>query len=136
MNAVETVNRIVSFFPPHQHQQVRLMLSSVLVAIITLRLLVRKDGRGRAPACEIMVNNASIRDMLVNPEQTHMIDTAIREGYTQYGSQSFDQSILRLFQDELIAYETALRNASNPDDFELKVKGVEGTSDRSWMQGV
>jgi twitching motility protein PilT len=136
MNALETVNRIISFFPPHQHQQVRLMLSSVLVSIITLRLLARKDGRGRVPGCEILVSNANIRDMLVQPDQTQMIEKAIREGYTQYGSQSFDQSILRLYQDELISYETALRNASNPDDFELKVKGVEGTSDRSWMQGV
>ncbi len=136
MNAVETVNRIVSFFPPHQHQQIRLMLANTLVAVITLRLLVRKDGRGRVPACEIMVNNATVRELLNQPENTHLIDTAIREGFTQYGSQSFDQSMLRLFQDDLISYETALRNASNPDDFELKVRGVEGTSDRSWMSGV
>jgi twitching motility protein PilT len=136
MNAVETINRIVSFFPPHQHQQVRLMLSSTLVAIITLRLLARKDGKGRVPACEIMVNNATVRELLTQPENTHMIDTSIREGYTQYGSQSFDQSILRLYQDDLISYETALRAASNPDDFELKVRGVEGSSDRSWMSGV
>ncbi len=136
MNAIETVNRIISFFPPHQHQQVRLMLSSTLVSIITLRLLARKDGRGRVPACEILVNNATIRELLTQPENTHMIDASIREGYTQYGSQSFDQSILRLYQDDLISYETALRAASNPDDFELKVRGVEGTSDRSWMLGV
>ncbi len=136
MNAVETINRIVSFFPPHQHQQVRLMLCSTLVAIITLRLLPRKDGNGRVPACEIMVNNATIRELLTQPENTHMIDTSIREGYTQYGSQSFDQSILRLYTDERISYETALQAASNPDDFELKVRGVEGSSDRSWMSGV
>jgi twitching motility protein PilT len=136
MNAVETVNRIISFFPPHQHQQVRLMLCSTLVAIITLRLLPRKDGQGRVPACEIMVNNATIRELLTQPENTHMIDTSIREGYTQYGSQSFDQSILRLYSDERISYETALQAASNPDDFELKVRGVEGSSDRSWMSGV
>ncbi len=136
MDAVETINRIISFFPPHQHQQVRLMLSSTLVSVITLRLIVRRDGRGRVPACEILVNNASIRDLLTQPENTHLIDASIREGYTQYGSQSFDQSILRLYQDELISYEVALRNASNPDDFELKVRGVEGTSDRSWLSGV
>lgn len=112
------------------------MLSSTLVSVITLRLIVRRDGRGRVPACEILVNNASIRDLLTQPENTHLIDASIREGYTQYGSQSFDQSILRLYQDELISYEVALRNASNPDDFELKVRGVEGTSDRSWLSGV
>lgn len=136
MNAVETVNRIISFYPPHQHQHTRIMLSSTLVAVITLRLLPRKDGRGRVPACEIMVVNANIRELLNQPESTHLIDQQIREGYTQYGSQSFDQSILRLYHDELISYETALRSASNPDDFELKVRGVEGTSDRSWMTGV
>ncbi len=136
MNAVETVNRIVSFFPPHQHQQVRLMLSSTLVAVITLRLLIRKDGQGRVPACEVMVNNASIREILTQAENTHLLDANIREGYTQYGSQSFDQSILRLYHDDQISYETALRNASNPDDFELKVRGIQGTSDRSWISGV
>ncbi len=136
MNAVETVNRIVSFFPPHQHQQIRLMLASTLVAIITLRLLPRKDGLGRAPACEIMVNTATVKELLTQPENTYMIDTCIREGYTTYGSQSFDQSILRLYTDDIISYETALRAASNPDDFELRVRGVEGTSDRSWMTGV
>ncbi len=136
MNAVETVNRIVSFFPPHQHQQVRLTLSSTLVAIVTLRLLVRKDGRGRIPACEILVSNATVRDILTQPENTHLLDACIREGTTQYGSQSFDQSMLKLYHDEQISYETALHHASNPDDFELKVRGVEGTSDRSWIQGV
>ncbi len=136
MNAVETINRIVSFFPPHQHQQVRLTLSSTLVAVITLRLLVRKDGRSRVPACEILVNNATVRDILTQPENTHLLDACIREGYTQYGSQSFDQSILRLYHDEQISYETAMRSATNPEDFELKVRGVEGTSDRSWITGV
>lgn len=136
MNAVETVNRIVSFFPPHQHQQVRLMLANTLVTIISLRLLPRKDNRGRVPACEILVNNATTRELFTQPENTHLLETAIREGFTQYGSQSFDQSILKLYHDEFISYETALRNASNPDDFELKVRGVEGTSDRNWMLGV
>ena len=136
MNAIETVNRIVSFFPPHQHQQIRLMLSSILVSIITLRLVVRKDGRGRVPACEILINTATVRDLLNQPENTHQIDSCIREGYSQYGSQSFDQSLLRLLQEDLISYETALRNASNPDDFELKVRGVEGSSDRGWNSGV
>ncbi len=133
MNAMETISRILSFFPPHQHQQVRLVLSSVLVAVISLRLLEKKDNSGVVPAAEIMINNATVADYILNPEKSHLIMPAICEGYTQYGSQSFDQSLLQLFRDDLITFQTAKQNASNPDDFELKVKGVEGTSDRRWI---
>jgi len=133
MNATETISRIVSFYPPHQHQQVRLLLANTLVAIISLRLLPRKDRQGRVPAAEVLVNNATIKEYLIDQMQTHLIEGAIREGNSQYGSQSFDQSVHKLFVDGLISYEVALRNASNPADFELKLRGVEGTSDRSWM---
>jgi twitching motility protein PilT len=133
MNATETISRIVSFYPPHQHQQVRLLLANTLVAIISLRLLPRKDRQGRIPAAEVLVNNATIKEYLVDQMQTHLIEGAIREGNSQYGSQSFDQSVHKLFVDGMISYEVALRNASNPADFELKLRGVEGTSDRSWM---
>jgi twitching motility protein PilT len=133
MNAIETISRIMSFFQPHQHQQIRLVLSSVLVAIISLRLLPRQDEKGRVPAAEIMINNATIAEYLLHPEKSHLIMDAICEGYTQYGSQSFDQSLLQLLKDELISFQVARQNASNPDDFELKVKGIEGTSDRRWI---
>jgi twitching motility protein PilT len=133
MNAMETISRILSFFPPHQHQQVRLVLSNVLVAVISLRLLSRQDGTGMVPAAEIMINNAAIAEYILNPEKSHMIMPAICEGYTQYGSQSFDQSLLQLFKDDLITFQVAKQSATNPDDFELKVKGVEGTSDRRWI---
>jgi twitching motility protein PilT len=133
MNAMETISRILSFFPPHQHQQVRLVLSNVLVAVISLRLLPKKDNAGLVPAAEIMINNAAIAEYILNQEKAHLIVPAICEGYTQYGSQSFDQSLLQLFKDDLITFQIAKQNASNPDDFELKVKGVEGTSDRRWI---
>ncbi len=133
MNAVETISRVVSFFPPHQHDQIRLVLSSVLVSIISLRLLPRKNGRGRVPAAEILINNAAIAEYLRQPEKTHSIMSAVAEGYTQYGSQTFDQSLLQLYKDELVSLRMAKQNANNPDDFELKIRGVEGTSDRSWM---
>ena len=132
MNALETVSRILSFFPPHQHQQVRLVLSNVLVAVVSLRLLPKKDGTGRVPAAEILINNAAIAEYILDPQKAHLIVPAICEGYTQYGSQSFDQSLLQLYKDDLITFQIAKQNASNPDDFELKVKGVEGTSDRRW----
>jgi twitching motility protein PilT len=133
MNALETVSRIISFFPPHQHQQIRLVLSSVLVAVISLRLLPKKDGSGQVPAAEIMINNAAVAEYLHDAEKSHLILNAISEGYTHYGSQSFDQSLLQLLRDEMITFQVAKQNASNPDDFELKVRGVEGTSDRRWI---
>jgi twitching motility protein PilT len=133
MNTTETITRIISFFPPHQHDQIRLVLSNVLVAIISLRLLPRKDGRGRIPAAEILINHAAVAEYILNPEKSHLILPAISEGRTQYGSQSFDQSLLQLYQDELITLDIAKQSATNPDDFELAVKGVSGTSDRRWM---
>jgi twitching motility protein PilT len=133
MNAQETISRIMSFFQPHQQQQIRLVLSGVLVAVISLRLLPRKDENGRVPAAEIMINNATIAEYLLHPEKSHLIMDAICEGYTQYGSQSFDQSLMQLLKDDLITFQVARQHASNPDDFELKVKGIEGTSDRRWM---
>jgi len=134
MNAVETITRIVSFFPPHQHDQIRLILSNVLVAVISLRLIPRKDGQGRAPAAEVLINNAAIAEYILDPEKMNLIPESIADGYTQYGSQTFDQSLQQLYKDELISFQQALQYASNPDDFQLKVAGgVSGTSDRSWL---
>jgi twitching motility protein PilT len=133
MNTVETISRIISFFPPHQHDQIRLVLSNVLVAIISLRLLPRLDGQGRVPASEILINNANIAELIMQPDKSHLILQAIADGYTQYGSQTFDQSLLNLYQEELISLQVAKQYASNPDDFDLKVRGVQGTSDRTWM---
>ncbi len=134
MNAVETITRIVSFFPPHQHDQIRLILSNVLVAVISLRLIPRKDGQGRVPAAEVLINNAAIAEYILDPEKMNLIPEAVADGYTQYGSQTFDQSLQQLYKDELITFQQALQYASNPDDFQLKVAGgVSGTSDRSWL---
>jgi twitching motility protein PilT len=135
MNTTETITRIISFFPPHQHDQIRLVLSNVLVAIVSLRLLPRKDGNGRIPAAEILINNATVAEYILNPDKSHLIMAAITEGRTQYGSQSFDQSLLQLYQDEFISLDVARQSASNPDDFDLAVRGVSGTSDRRWMIG-
>jgi len=133
MNTVETISRIISFFPPHQHDQIRLVLSSVLVSIVSLRLLPRKDGAGRVPATEIMINTANIAELIMQPEKTHLILQAVSEGYNQYGSQTFDQSLIRLYQDDMITLQVAKQYASNADDFDLQVRGVQGTSDRRWM---
>ncbi len=133
MNTAETISRVISFFPPHQHNQVRLVLSSTLVSIISLRLLPRKEGTGRIPASEILINNAAIAEYILDLEKAHQILPAVAEGYTQYGSQTFDQSLLQLYREDLISFQVAKQHANNPDDFELRVKGVEGSNDRSWL---
>jgi twitching motility protein PilT len=132
IDAAETVNRIISVFPPHQQKQVRLQLAGVLKGIISMRLVPRADGKGRVPAVEVLVSTQTIRECIIDPDKTRLIPDVIAAGYSQYGMQTFDQSLLKLYQRELISYEVALRNSSNPDDFALKVRGVQSTSDLAW----
>ena len=134
LNAVETVNRIISFFPPHQHQQIRLLLAATLRAIICQRLLPRSDRPGRVPAVEVLVNTGLVGEYMVDALKTPMIPELIESGATQYGMQSFDQSIMDIYKRNMITYEEALLQASNPSDFELKVKGITGASDRGWRE--
>jgi twitching motility protein PilT len=131
LDATETVNRIIAVFPPHQQKQVRMQLASVLKAVVSQRLMPKIDGKGRAPAVEVMIATAFIRDCIVDKEKTHLIPGAIAAGTSQYGMQTFDQSIFGLFQQGLVAYEEALRWASNVDEFKLKVQGISTTGDIS-----
>jgi twitching motility protein PilT len=131
VDASETINRIIAVFPPHQQKQVRLQLASVLRAVISQRLIPRKDGEGRVPAVEVMLTTPFIRDCIVDKEKTHLITGAIGSGTSQYGMQTFDQSILGLFEEGLISYDEALRWASNVDEFKLKVQGISTTADLS-----
>ncbi|MDR0305193.1 MAG: PilT/PilU family type 4a pilus ATPase [Chitinispirillales bacterium] len=131
MNTTETVSRAVSFFSYHQHDQIRLMLSSVLAAVISMRLVPKKGG-GLIPACEIMINNSNVEECLKNPDQLKMINEAIAAGNKIYGSQTFDQSLEQLYRNDLVEFDIAKAFASNPDDFELKVVGgISGASDRA-----
>lgn len=132
-NATETITRVLSMYPPHQHEEVRLMLSDCLVGIVSMRLLPVKDGKGRVPACEVLVNTSAIREYIMDRDKQGMIVHAIAEGNSQYGSQTFDQSILSLYNDGIIDYDVAYQAATNPDDLDLKIRGIEGTSDRGWM---
>ncbi len=134
LNAVETVNRIISFFPPHQHQQIRLLLSATLKGIICQRLLPRCDTTGRVPAVEVLINTGAIREYLIDPLRTPLILELIESGNVQYGMQSFDQSIMNLYKRGLISYEEALVQATNMDDFELRIKGIVGAADRGWHE--
>lgn len=131
IDATETVNRIISVFPPYQHKQVRMQLSSVLRGIISMRLMPRADGKGRVPAVEVLIATATIKDCILDPDKTKMIPDVIEQGAIHYGMQTFDQSLLNLYKSGLITYEEALRRATNPDDFVLKVKGIQSTSELS-----
>jgi len=131
LDATETVNRIIAVFPPHQQKQVRLQLASVLKAVISQRLIPRSDRHGRAPAVEVMISTAFIRDCIVDKEKTHLINGAIASGTSQYGMQTFDQSIYGLLKQGLVSYEEALRWASNVDEFKLRVQGISTTADMS-----
>ena len=129
LDATETINRIISVFPPHQQRQVRIQLAAVLKAAISQRLLPRADGLGRAAAIEVMTSTAFIRDCIVDKDKTSMIAGAIAAGTSQYGMQTFDQAIFQLYSQGIVALEEALRWASNVDDFKLKVSGISTTSE-------
>jgi twitching motility protein PilT len=113
---------------------VRMQLASVLKAVISMRLMQRSDGRGRVPAVEIMISTGLIQDCIINKEKTRMIPDAIAAGISQYGMQTFDQSLFYLYKKEFITFEEALKGASNPDDFKLRVQGIESTSSSAQSQ--
>ena len=131
LDATETITRIITVYPPHQQKQIRLQLASVLKAVVSQRLIPRADGTGRAPAAEVMIGTPFVRDCIVDKEKTHLIRSAIAQGTSQYGMQTFDQSIFSLFEQHLITYDEAMRWASNVDEFKLKVQGIATTSEMS-----
>ncbi len=129
LDATETVTRIISVFPPHQQKQIRLQLASVLRAVVSMRLLPRGDGAGRVPAVEVLRATNFIRDCIENKDKTKLIHDAIAQGTSQYGMQTFDQSIYSLYRKDLITMEEALRRATNPDEFKLRLQGIESTAE-------
>ncbi|HEY0081927.1 MAG TPA: ATPase, T2SS/T4P/T4SS family, partial [Pyrinomonadaceae bacterium] len=136
LDATETVTRIVSSFPPHQQKSVRLQLAGILRAVISMRLVRAANGVGRVPAAEIMVSTGTIRDYIANEEKTPLVRDAIAAGTSQYGMQTFDQSLFNLFQSGLITMEEALRGASNPDEFRMRVSGICTSNDQAKEQIV
>lgn len=129
MDAPETINRIISVFAPHHQRQIRFQLSSILKAVISMRLIPRKDGLGRVPAVEIMINTPYIQECIREREKTILIRDAIAAGVSQYGMQTFDQSIYHLYEQGYISYEQGLRYSSSPDNFKLRVTGIRSTLD-------
>jgi len=132
IDATETITRIVTVFPPYQQAQIRLQLSTIIKGIVSQRLVPRADGRGRVPAIEVLVASARIRECIADKDKTKEIHDSITKGFTTYGMQSFDQSLMTLYRKNLISFEEALRQSSNPDDFKLKVSGISSTSEAGW----
>jgi twitching motility protein PilT len=134
LDAAETINRIITVFPPYQQKQVRMQLASVIRGIISQRLVARADGNGRVPAVEVMLGTLSVREAIIDEGKTRQIPTIIATGLMHYGMQTFDQSLLMLYKKGYITYEEAMLTASNPDDFALKVKGIQSTSDLTYEE--
>ena len=132
IDASETINRIITIFPPYQQKQIRMQLASFVRGVVSQRLVPRADGSGRVAAVEVMVSTATIRECIVDPDKTRKIHEVIAAGASQYGMQTFDQSLYKLYTQNLITYEEALLRCNNPDDFALKVKGIQSTSDTRW----
>jgi len=132
MDATQTINRVLSFYPPHQQAEVRFSLASALQAVVSLRLVPRSDRAGRIPAVEVLINTAAVRDNIRDMAATLNIPDLIKEGAVQYGMQSFDQSLMQHYSRGLISYESAVFYATSPAEFALRVQGVAGTSDTSW----
>jgi twitching motility protein PilT len=132
LDATETINRIISVFPPYQQKQIRLQLGSILRAVVSQRLVPRSDGKGRVPALEVLVTTARVRECIADKDRTKEIHDAIAKGFTTYGMQTFDQSLMYLVKKGLVTYEESLKHVSNPDDFALRFRGIASTSDGSW----
>jgi len=131
-DATQTINRILSFYPPHQQTEVRYMLSTALRAIISLRLVRRADKKGRVPAAEILVNTEAVRDQMRDMSKSMNIPELIKQGAVPYGMQSFDQSLMNWYSQGVITYDDAVFAATNPAEFALRVQGIGAASDTSW----
>ncbi|HKS05423.1 MAG TPA: PilT/PilU family type 4a pilus ATPase [Gemmatimonadaceae bacterium] len=131
-DATQTINRVLSFYPPHQQADVRFSLSTALQAVVCLRLVPRSDKAGRVPACEVLINTAAVRENIRDMTKSLNIPDLIKDGTVQYGMQSFDQSLMNWYSKGIVSYESALFYSTNPSEFALKVQGIAGTSDTSW----
>jgi twitching motility protein PilT len=129
LDATETINRVISVFPPHHQKQVRLQLAGVLKAIVSQRLVPRADGQGRVPAVEVMVTTETAKACIEDKDKTKGLKDVIAAGTSQYGMQTFDQSLYFLLQEQLITVEEALKRATNVGEFKLKLEGVASTAD-------
>src|SRR5262249_43631466 len=131
-DVVQTLQRIMSFYPPYQREELRVSVASNLRAVITQRLMPRRSGAGRVPGVEVLVSTPTVREYILNAEKTPLLESVVAEGMTQYGMQTFDQSVLSLLQAGMISEEMALENCNHPNELALKLKGISSASDRTW----
>lgn len=132
LDAQETINRILASFEPHQQQQIRIQLASVLAAVVSQRLCVRKDGTGYVPALEIMLNNARISELIIDPARFFEIRRAIEESQAAWGMCTFDQSLMDLLTRDVITYEEALKTSTSPENFAIRYSGVSHLDGKKW----
>ena len=131
LDATETITRIVSSFPPHHQKAIRIQLAGILKAVISMRLVRATRGRARVPAVEVMVSTGLIRDYIINEDKTALMRDAIAAGTSQYGMQTFDQSLFNLHKNGQITLEQALRYSSNPNEFKMRIQGIQSSSDQA-----
>ena len=129
LDAQETINRIIAVFPPYQQKQIRIQLASVISAVISQRLIVRADKKGRLPSVEIMIGTETIKECIANEDKTASIRDFIKSGNIQYEMQTFDQSLYNFYKQGLITYEDALAESTSPNDLALLISGVNASDD-------
>ena len=133
LNATETVNRIIGTFPPHQEQQIRDQLAAVVAGVVSQRLIPKIGGDGRVPAVEVMIGTALVQRLHPGGQaDRRRFPPYIAQGASQYGMQTFDQCLLKLYRDGIVSYETAREAATNADDFDLKVRGIFSTGEMTF----
>lgn len=121
----ETINRTILPFPPFQQNEIRIQLASVLRSVVCMRLLPSsKKEIGRIPACEVMINTSAVKELLKDEVKIAELPDLLEKGYEHYGMQTFDRSLLDLYNKNLIDYDTAIENATNPADLRLKIQGI------------
>jgi twitching motility protein PilT len=131
-DAVQSIQRILSYYPPHEQDEIRRTVADNLRAVISQRLLPRAGGQGRVAAVEVMINTGTIRTYILDPAKTPLIRDAIQDGVSQYKMQSFDQALVNLVRNGSVTPENAVRFASQPNEVALHLQGVAGLSSRVW----
>jgi twitching motility protein PilT len=128
LDAQETLTRIISAFPPFQQKSIRIQLAGLLKAVVSQRLMKSTTGDSRVPAVEVLISTPLIRDYILHEDKTSSIRDAIAAGTSQYGMQTFDQSLFYLYSSGLVSLEEALRGSTNPDEFRLRLAGIQNTT--------